>query len=113
MGWRTAIWTETNSQLQSHTHSMPTYSHGHTAACVSQLCDLNRYKLIEEKLQLSDYLQWTFLSCTGPMKVRQTDRAYKGLLGDRGRGTASCAGQHRVGKGKVVLGKGKESGTTG
>lgn len=28
-----------------------------------------RYKLIEEKLQLSDYLQWTFLSCTGPMKV--------------------------------------------
>lgn len=30
-----------------------------------------RYKLIEEKLQLSEYLQWTFLSCQGPMKVRE------------------------------------------
>jgi hypothetical protein len=29
----------------------------------------HRYRLIEDKLQLSEYLQWTFLSCTGPMKV--------------------------------------------
>ncbi|WIA18095.1 hypothetical protein OEZ85_009574 [Tetradesmus obliquus] len=26
------------------------------------------YKLIEQKLQLSQYLDWTFLSCTGPMR---------------------------------------------
>ncbi|KAF6256642.1 HAD-like domain-containing protein [Scenedesmus sp. NREL 46B-D3] len=26
------------------------------------------YKLIEEKLQLSQYLDWTFVSCTGPMR---------------------------------------------
>lgn len=28
------------------------------------------YRLIEDKLQLSRYLHWTFLSCSGPMKVR-------------------------------------------
>jgi hypothetical protein len=58
---------------------------GHTAADVAapvpETCDLAvlsaacllwyRYKLIEEKLQLSEYLQWTFLSCQGPMKVRE------------------------------------------
>eukprot|EP00882_Tetradesmus_deserticola_P028614 GHRQ01031882.1.p3 GENE.GHRQ01031882.1~~GHRQ01031882.1.p3 ORF type:complete len:115 (+),score=72.49 GHRQ01031882.1:467-811(+) len=26
------------------------------------------YKLIEEKLQLSQHLDWTFVSCTGPMR---------------------------------------------
>lgn len=33
---------------------------------------LCRYKLIEEKLRLSQYLEWTFVSCTGPMKVSST-----------------------------------------
>jgi hypothetical protein len=28
------------------------------------------YKLIEEKLQLSRYLDWTFMSCEGVMQVR-------------------------------------------
>jgi len=28
------------------------------------------FQLIEEKLQLSRYLSWTFVSCTGPMEVR-------------------------------------------
>jgi hypothetical protein len=28
------------------------------------------YKWIEYKLQLSQYLQWTFMSCEGPLKVR-------------------------------------------
>lgn len=38
--------------------------------CSLQNAPRIRYKLIEDKLQLSDYLQWTFLSCTGPMKVK-------------------------------------------
>lgn len=29
------------------------------------------YRLVEDKLQLSQYLPWTFISCTGPMKVRR------------------------------------------
>lgn len=28
------------------------------------------YREIERKLQLSQYLDWTFISCDGPMKVR-------------------------------------------
>jgi hypothetical protein len=28
------------------------------------------YKWIEDKLRLSQYLQWTFMSCEGPLKVR-------------------------------------------
>jgi hypothetical protein len=35
------------------------------------VCCCCRYKLIDEKLQLSEYLQWTFLSCQGPMKVSE------------------------------------------
>jgi hypothetical protein len=27
------------------------------------------YRLIEDKLKVSQYLQWTFVSCTGPMQV--------------------------------------------
>lgn len=27
------------------------------------------YRLIEDKLQISQYLPWTFISCSGPMKV--------------------------------------------
>lgn len=29
------------------------------------------YKLIEDKLQVSRYLRWSFISCTGPMKVSE------------------------------------------
>ena len=28
------------------------------------------YRLIEDKLRISQYMPWTFVSCTGPMKVR-------------------------------------------
>ncbi len=28
------------------------------------------YRMIEDKLQPSQYLSWTFVSCEGPMKVR-------------------------------------------
>lgn len=32
------------------------------------------WMLIEEKLRVSRYLKWTFVSCTGPMKVRTLHR---------------------------------------
>jgi hypothetical protein len=41
-------------------------THDRSHCCCCCCC---RYKLIEEKLQLSQYLDWTFVSCTGPMRV--------------------------------------------
>ncbi len=38
------------------------------------------YKVVEERLELSRYLQWTFVSCEGPMKVRCTQRHIRSTL---------------------------------
>jgi hypothetical protein len=43
-------------------------------------CCCCRYKLIEEKLQLSQYLDWTFVSCAGPMRVSAAPAAAGGSV---------------------------------
>ena len=50
------------------------------------------YELIEERLDLSRYLEWTFVSCHGPMKgLRKPDpKAFKVAMDTLGREPHEC-----------------------